>query len=108
MKLFFKTFIINPFKNFIWLFLTNVKYKSGYIYSKSPKSFLSKKGLQVNKNVIFGNWKVEIGDYCFIGDNTRIYNCASIGSYSCISFNVNIGVENHSLTHISTKQNKNN
>lgn len=102
MRLFLNTFISQPIKNFIWLFLVSLKYKSGYIHSKSPKSFLNKKGIQINRNVKFGNWQVEIGDYCFIGDSTRIYNCDSIGSYSSISFSVSIGVENHSLTHIST------
>ena len=79
----------------------NSKYKTGYLNSNVPKSFLSVEGLQINKNISF-NWDMYIGKYCYIGSNTRIYNCSGIGNYCSISFDVKIGVINHALNHIST------
>ncbi|MCD4795136.1 MAG: CatB-related O-acetyltransferase [Bacteroidales bacterium] len=76
------------------------KYKSGYLRSNVPKSFLQKKGLKINKNVSIP-MNINMGNYIFIGSNTDINNCSSIGNFSCISFDVKIGVVNHALDHIS-------
>lgn len=80
----------------------NKRYTSGYFKSNIPPSFLAKKGLQINENVMFFNWGIDIGNYCFIGRNSRIDNCSKIGNYSCISHDVKLGLANHSLNHVST------
>ncbi len=96
-----KTFIFK-LKKSVKLFLLKIQYKSGYILSTVPKTFLKSKGLQINEGVNIGNWNIEIGNYCFVGKNTLIDNCKCIGNFSCISHNVNIGLVNHALDHIST------
>lgn len=93
--------IINPLKMWLRIIINNKKYKNGYLRSNIPQSFLNKKGLQINRNVNFSDWNIEIGDYCFVGENTKIDNCSKIGDYSCISYDVKIGVVNHALGHIS-------
>lgn len=92
--------VFNPIKTWLKLKYFKVKYQTGYINSNVPMSFLQKKGLKINKNVSM-HMSIDLGDYIFIGSNTRIDNCKSIGSFSCISFDVKIGVVNHALDHIS-------
>ena len=96
----------NFISNFIKLtFLYPIFYKKvGKINSIVPPNFLSSKGIIVEKNVIFQNWKIfkSIGNFTFIGKNTYIENCQSIGSYCSISFDVKIGLKNHNLHTIST------
>jgi virginiamycin A acetyltransferase len=78
------------------------RYSSGYFNSPVPNHFFLKEGLQIGKNVTFKNWNSEIGDYTYIGDNTLIDHCSEIGRFCSISHDVNIGMRNHALDHIST------
>ena len=87
--------------NFIYPF----KYKKvGRLSSIVPPDFLQSKGLIIERNVIIQDWEklAEIGNYTFIGKNTYIENCSSIGSFCSISFDVKIGLRNHHLKTIST------
>ena len=47
--------------------------------------------------------EVEIGDYTFINENTRIdFNCKSVGKYCSISHGVKLGLGSHPLNRLST------
>ena len=85
-------------------FLYPYKYSSSIFRSIVPKKVLQSKSSTIQSNIIFHNWKDNylFGDYIFIGSNTFIDNCSKIGSFSCISMNVKIGLENHNLKTIST------
>ena len=78
--------------------------KVGSVRSIVPSYFFQSRGLIIEKNVVFQNWKIfkSIGNFTFIGKNTYIENCQSIGSYCSISFDVKIGLKNHNLHTIST------
>ena len=54
---------------------------------------------KINRLVRFYN--SSIGKYSYIGPGTRVIN-SSIGSFCSISWNCQIGLASHSLTHIST------
>ncbi len=56
----------------------------------------------IKKNVYLNTSLNKIGNYTYIGANTSVYNCASIGNYCSISHGVKIGLENHALDHIGT------
>jgi acetyltransferase-like isoleucine patch superfamily enzyme len=101
--------LIKRFKNHIgtWLRL-NYLYKkrnpSSEFDSIVPPNVFKSKGSQICANVKFHNWNIieSFGDYVFIGNNTFIHNCKSIGSFSSISADVKIGLVNHKLETIGT------
>ena len=98
----FKNRIINFLKlNLLYPFYLK---KVGSVKSIVPFYFFQSKGLIIEKNVVFQNWKIfkSIGNFTFIGKNTYIENCQSIGNYCSISFDVKIGLKNHNLHTIST------
>ena len=96
----------NCISNFIKLtLLYPILYKKvGKLNSIVPPNFLNSRGIIVEKNVVFQNWNIfkSIGNFTFIGKNTYIENCQSIGNYCSISFDVKIGLKNHNLHTIST------
>lgn len=85
------------------------------IYLKNPKRFPDSKietyvpptlkigqRITVKPGVYFSEQLKSIGDYVYIGDRTTLLNVTSIGSYSSISHNVKIGLDNHKLDALST------
>tara|TARA_B100000989_G_C19448752_1_gene430738 strand:- start:18 stop:683 length:666 start_codon:yes stop_codon:yes gene_type:complete len=98
----FKNLTINFLKlNLLYPFYFK---KVGSLRSIVPSYFFQSRGLIIEKNVVFQNWNIfkSIGNFTFIGKNTYIENCQSIGSYCSISFDVKIGLKNHNLHTIST------
>jgi len=99
-------FIKNKLSTYFKLkFIYPIKYKKvGRLSSIVPPKFLQSKGLIIEENVIIQDWVMlkEIGNYNFIGKNTYVENCSSIGSFCSISFDVKIGLRNHHLKTIST------
>jgi acetyltransferase-like isoleucine patch superfamily enzyme len=107
-------FIINLLKFFIilikkareiWIIeiLYPKIYTSGKIKSLVNREILtSSKGLFIEKGVIIKNINLKIGNYTYIGNNTLIDSCLSIGSYCSISSDVKVGLRNHPLNSIST------
>jgi acetyltransferase-like isoleucine patch superfamily enzyme len=99
----FIRYILSDVKKY---YLLNYKYKnsyaSGYFESLVPASFFQKKGLQIDRNVVIKNPHIEMGDYTYIGHNTFIDKCKSIGKFCSISFEVKIGLINHAQDHIGT------
>ena len=79
-----------------------VRYKDSTIESYIVDESILGKGLIIKKNVVISPDLKSIGNYSYIGDNTEIMNCVSIGNYCSISHGVKIGLENHALNHIGT------
>lgn len=76
----------------------------GLLQSVVPEIFLKNKGMQIEENVVFHNWKnlKSIGNHTYIGKNTFFDSVESIGSYCSISHDVKIGLRNHKLDSISS------
>ena len=87
-------------------YLLNYKYKNiyktGYFESQVPTHFFEITGLQIDRNVTIKNPHIQMGGYTYIGHNTFIDKCKSIGKFCSISFSVKIGLINHAQDHIST------
>lgn len=104
--------VINKYKNklskFLKLnFLYPIMYKKvGQLKSIVPPIVFESAGISIAENVVFHNWNdfCHIGNYTFIGKNTFIDNCKSIGSFCSISFDVKIGLRNHNINTISSSQ----
>jgi len=77
-------------------------YKTGYFESIVPSRFFEVEGLQIDANVTIKNPAINMGGYTYIGHNTFIDKCKSIGKFCSISFGVKIGLINHAQDHIST------
>lgn len=60
------------------------------------------KGVQVAENVHISSDLKSLGKNVYIGWDTRISQCESIGNFTSISNGVKIGLINHALDHIST------
>lgn len=69
-----------------------------------PDIVLKSKGTKIDPNVTIHNWSrlTKFGNFNYIGKNTLIDNCTSIGSFCSISADVKIGMRNHKLDAIST------
>ncbi len=78
------------------------KYPNNHLKSIIPEQIQKTNGLFIESNVTIKNPKINIGRHTYIGNNTIIDACSSIGSFSSISFDVKIGLRNHPLNHIST------
>lgn len=63
---------------------------------------LVKKGTVIEENVSFPSNLKNLGRYIYIGKNTIISNCESIGSFTSISSGVKIGLMSHPQDYIST------
>jgi len=73
------------------------------IYSIVPSNIISKvRNVFIGENVVIKNDCLEIGRHTFIGNNTFIDSCSTIGSFCSISSDVKIGMRNHPLSYIST------
>ncbi len=75
----------------------------------SLKSLLSKRlvdllqqGTKIEQDVQIDEQLQSIGPYVFIGKSTKISNCKSIGAFSSISHNVDVGLGAHPLNYVST------
>ena len=90
---FFKVFLIYP-----------LKYKSSLFKSVVFHELKKSKGSLIEKNVVFHKWSksLKFGDFIYIGENTFIDNCSKIGSFSSISMNVKLGLDDHNLSTIGT------
>lgn len=91
------------------LYVLSIKYpllrkKGKVIKSIVPHVVLNAERMHVETGVVFQDWNtlLSFGNYNFIGKNTYIENCSSIGSFCSISFDVKIGLRNHNLKTIST------
>lgn len=93
-------------RNIYYLFFSLfkwIKYPTCRIYTNHihPKA-------RIGRHVIIEKYckidkGVEIGDYTFINEYTRVdFNCKSIGKYCSISHNVKIGMGPHPLGYFST------
>ena len=93
-------------KNIYYLFFFLfkwIKYPTCRIYTNHihPKA-------RIGRHVIIEKYckidrGVEIGDYTFINENTRIdFNCRSVGKYCSISHDVKLGLGSHPLNMLST------
>lgn len=66
------------------------------------------KGLKINSNstikkgVILSEKLNEIGTGTYIGNNSTVLNCSTIGNFCSISHDVKIGLDNHDLNGLST------
>jgi acetyltransferase-like isoleucine patch superfamily enzyme len=85
-----------------------VKIKYPYRYKQSEILSFVHPNLKIGDKVIVkegclitGNLS-SIGKGTYIGTNTKIYECSSIGSFCSISHDVKIGLSNHALDYIST------
>lgn len=77
-------------------------YKSSVIKSYIVNEHILGNELIIKEGVKISNTLQKIGNYTYIGDNTNILNCESIGNYCSISHDVKIGLENHKLHTIGT------
>jgi len=79
-------------------------YKKNYSGIKSivPAHLEIKEGVTIGKDVIILRHLKELGKNVYIGGNTYIGLCKSIGSFTSISFGVKIGLRNHPLHIVST------
>ncbi|MDY0282171.1 MAG: CatB-related O-acetyltransferase, partial [Salinivirgaceae bacterium] len=78
------------------------RYKGSVIESYIVNESILDSEIVVKKNVYIDGVLKKIGAYSYIGANTVIYNCSSIGRYCSISQGVKIGLDNHALDHIGT------
>lgn len=96
----------NKFSNFINLrILYKVKYsQNGTFQSIVPPIVTQTNNTIIENNVLFQDWNTleQFGNFNFIGKNTYIEYCKSIGSFCSISFDVKIGLKNHNLKTISS------
>lgn len=72
-----------------------------FLESFIPKHTLIDVGTVIKKNCIISNDIKSIGKHVYIGNGTKILNCARIDNYSCISHDVKIGLDNHQLNGLS-------
>lgn len=78
-------------------------YSHGLLRSMVSKNILNNtKGLFIEDNVQIKNPDIKIGKHTYIGNNTIIDSCDTIGAFCSISSDVKIGMCNHPLYHIST------
>ena len=78
-------------------------YSSSTIKSVINPSILSNiQSVVIGENVSIKNQIITIGRHTFIGNNTLIDSCTSIGAFCSISSDVKVGMRNHPLTYIST------
>lgn len=78
------------------------RYKGSVIESYIIDESIIDTEIVVKKNVYIDGVLKKIGAYSYIGANTVIYNCKSIGRYCSISQGVKIGLDNHALDHLGT------
>jgi acetyltransferase-like isoleucine patch superfamily enzyme len=83
-------------------FLYPYKENHSGIKSIVPAALKIKEGTTIGKDVIILSHLKEIGKNVYIGGNTYIGLCRSIGSFTSISFGVKIGLRNHPLDLVST------
>lgn len=73
------------------------------VYSIVPSNIIKNaRNVFIGENVVIKNDCLEIGRYTFIGNNTFIDSCSTIGAFCSISSDVKIGMRNHPLGYIST------
>lgn len=73
------------------------------IYSIVPSNIINNaRSVFIGENVVIKNYCLEIGRHTFIGNNTFIDSCSTIGAFCSISSDVKIGMRNHPLSYIST------
>lgn len=106
-----KVSVINAFKRILsnlkekWIieYLYPKKYPESRIKSLINHKILSNAyGLIIEKDVIIKKQDIKIGRHTFIGNNTFIDSCSTIGAFCSISSDVKIGMRNHPLSYIST------
>lgn len=67
-----------------------------------PATLQLKQGIVIEGNVLLSETIEDIGKYVYIGKDTHIDYCSSIGSFTSISYGVKIGMVNHPLDFVST------
>lgn len=105
-KLFYD-FLKSIFNQIRYYWTINVEYPKLYPQHKlesliEPKILNNSSQLIIEGNVQIKNKDISIGKHTYIGRNTIIDSCKSIGAFCSISTDVKIGLRNHPLTHIST------
>jgi acetyltransferase-like isoleucine patch superfamily enzyme len=100
-------FIINRFRELKKKWIIERKYPNIYPHGmlKSIVSDYVLKnsfGLFIEENVQIRNSNIHIGKHVYIGNNTIVDACKSIGAFSSIASDVKIGVRDHPLDYIST------
>ena len=78
------------------------RFKGSIIESYIVNESILGEEIIIKKNVYIDGVLKKIGAYSYIGANTAIYNCSSIGRYCSLSQGVKIGLDNHALDHIGT------
>lgn len=73
-------------------------YPNGLLKSIVPLNLIkNSNGLYIEPEVQIKNSDIIIGKHTYIGYNTKIDSCNSIGSFCSISSDVKIGMRNHPL-----------
>lgn len=78
----------------------SVLYKN--VKSIIPKSIILGNNVIIERGVEISNTLKSIGSHTFVGKNSFIDACSSIGKYCSISYDVKIGLISHPLNFIST------
>jgi virginiamycin A acetyltransferase len=78
----------------------NEKFKR--IKSVIPKTVSIGEDVRIMPKIRILNHLQHIGDHVFIGRDTYVGFCKSIGSYTCISFDVKLGIDSHPFYFVSS------
>lgn len=90
-----KTYLSVNYKN-------KKRFPNSTVLSYIPKNVAIGSQCNIRKGVYISSTIKSIGNGTYIGDGTEILNCEKIGNYCSISHDVKIGLDNHSLTGLST------